>query len=311
MRNFIIIDKEKIDQEIFAAAVDTNPYKVKMSNADGNGIIYVMLEMKSIPYSIYTMGIEVLSEKSVDDTLRSDPLWEEVDIENGPYTNTKSLFMDGIEEHVDFGDNWNFDVNDAFSFSMWVKPQNVASQRVLFSKSTIDASVIGYILQHTNNGTIYLQARAPSQLTSHTFTGSTLTAEQWNHVVLTYTGAGNVNGFRVYVGGTVGTVPSSTSLTNSWLLGQSAFLGQRSNSFRFNGGYNEITLWNIALSGGDVMDLYNSGVPDNPTDVDFAANLVHYYKGDGNSSPVLTDFKGSVDGTMINMDNDNFIGDTP
>ena len=58
--------------------------------------------------------------------------------------------------------------------------------------------------------------------------------------------------------------------------------------------------------------MYNQGEPNDPTTLATNANLAHHYKmGEGSTAPIMTDEVGNNSGNMINMDQTNFVGDTP
>jgi hypothetical protein len=226
-------------------------------------------------------------------------------IGNG-YTNDLSTSFDGVNDYVDFGDTHQYDTSDAFSVSLWAKVQNTAAQRVFFSKSTNDSNVWGYNLQHTSAGKLFIHMRSDGKLRSHTFT-STIPINTWMHLVLTYAGGANINGARVYLDSVVEDTPPSGNLAPSWLSGQSFYVARRSTSFHLNGNVDEMTVWDKALTSLEVAELYNMGIPTDPTEHSAASNLQsHYRMGDGDTFPTITDQQGTADGTMTNMDSGDF-----
>lgn len=235
-----------------------------------------------------------------------------IPLAEGAFVNNLSTSFDGINERVNFGNNFNYDHSQAFSISMWVKPQNVSATRALYSKATSDANVYGIGLYHQSGGTILLQARAPSSLQQHVFVTGELTADIWHHVALTYTGGSNLNGFRLYINGVSGGTPSSAGFSNSWLSGQDALIGARNTSFHFSGSIDEFSVWNTNLSQSAVEEIYNSGTPTDLTSHSASNSLQNWYRmGENDTSPTIYDNVGVVDGTMVNMDSGNFTNDVP
>lgn len=230
-----------------------------------------------------------------------------------PLVNDKSLNFDGVDEYVTYGNNYGFETDTPFSVSIWAKPTNTSAQRAMFAKNSVDANVFGYMLYHNSSGQLFLQARAPSQLRLKTWTDLTMTAGVWQHVVLTYDGSQNINGFRAYLDGTVGATPSSGSLTNSWVHTDAFTVGRRSNAFYWLGSLDELGIWDKALDSSEVSDLYNGGTPVDLTTHSAAANLVHWSRmGDGDTFPTITDNSSSGnDGTMTNMESGDIQSDTP
>lgn len=165
------------------------------------------------------------------------------------FFNTLSTNFDGINDFVNFGDVFDeFDVGNQWSMSFWINPDNIASQRCIYSKVTQDVNVYGFSIQITTSGKIFLQCRSSTYLLSHTGSTLTIATGVWQHLVVTYNGGNNLNGFRVYLNSAVGTTPSSSAMAATLYTGQSAQFGSRGNSFYYSGNMNEITFWEKALS---------------------------------------------------------------
>lgn len=231
------------------------------------------------------------------------------EVSGEPNALSLSTLFDGVDQYVDFGDVHKYDISQAFSISMWVKPQNISAARILFSKAGPGPAVDGYMLRHdATTGALFLQMRSGTDR-SHTFDKS-LTASVWQHVVFTYAGGSNINGAHVYLDASKSSTPSSGSLSGTMLVGADFFLGQRNGSFYFSGNMDEVTVWDKELTQSEVTELYNSGSPEDPTGHSAAANLQSWYKmGDGDTAPTISDNVGSDDGTMIN--DPTFENDSP
>lgn len=231
---------------------------------------------------------------------------------NEPLANIFSLTFNGINECINYGDTFSYDVATAFSMSLWVNVNNLAATRSFFSKTTPDANVYGYALSHNTAGALILQMRSPGGLRTHTFSTATLSAGQWAHLVLTYNGAGNINGARVYINGVVMDTPATGALGGSWLQNQAFTLGCRNNALYYSGLADQFGVWNKALSQLEVDEVYASGNPPILTGLSTAGNLITWAKmGDGDVSPVVADQKGNNAGTMQNMDDTNIVQDAP
>ena len=227
------------------------------------------------------------------------------------FTNALSTSFDAIDESLNGGDIHQYDASDAFSIAVWVKPQNVAAQRTIFSKATNDANVWGYILSHTNTGAIFLQMRASGTLRQHIFT-STLTAAVWQLLVFTYEGAANISGAKAYLNAVVGNTPVSGTL-NGYLSGQDFTVGARNTVLRYSGLMDEMSVWDKALTQAEITELYNSGVPYDISQHSAAeTNLQSWYRmGDNDTHPTILDNINTADLTMVNMDSGNFVADVP
>ena len=225
--------------------------------------------------------------------------------------NTTSLLFDGVNDAVSFGNVFNYDVSNAWSFSAWLKLDNYAAQRTIYSKSTNDANVYGWTFSVTTGGVINVLARAVGTLTSTNF-NIIVPVGTWFHFAFTYAGGANINGARVYIDGVVDTVPGSTGL-NSLLASQTAYIGMRNTAIPFSGKMDEVSLWDKALSAAEITSVYNAGAPDVLSQKTFAGNLMHWYTFE-NDTPgaTIADEIGGINGTMLNMlGASNFTDDVP
>ena len=240
--------------------------------------------------------------KSVRDALFPSPEFE----------NEFSLAFDGVDEYLNGGDIFQFDIATAFTISMWVKPQNLASSRILFSKAGSGPTVRGYMLRYNaTSGDLFLRMRTGITNRTHAFDVS-LTSGIWQHVVFSYSGNSNISGASAYVNATKNTSTPSGSLTGSLLEGQDFYVGQRSGSFYFSGNIDSMTVWNKELSQSEVTELYNGGSPLDPTSHSAYANLISSYKmGDGDSFPTIFDNESTNDLTMVNMESSDITADVP
>lgn len=227
------------------------------------------------------------------------------------FFNNTSLLFDGVNDNLNGGDIFQFDIANQMSLSLWVKPDNLSARRCLYSKATDDANVYGWGLYHTNTGAILIQVRTASTIRNHTST-ATLTAGVWNHLVLTYNGGSNMNGIRLYFDSVVDTTPASATLAGTVLYGQDALFGQRGTSFNYSGYMDEISGWSKALSQAEVDSVYNSGSPNDLSGLSFAGDLQNWYRcGDGDSYPLVLDNAGTDNLTMSGMSSASFKAEVP
>lgn len=227
--------------------------------------------------------------------------------------NSYSVNFDGVNDFVDFGDNYTFEHSQAFSISFWVKPNNIAATRCLISKCSNDANVYGYNLQHLiTTGRIQIQMRSSGgTFPIHSFT-SALTPGIWQHVVFTYSGNSNISGARCYVDSVIGDTPASSALTGTFANTASFVVGARNTAFPFSGNIDEVSVWNKALSQAEVTEIYNSGQPGELLNHSAIANLQSWWRmGDDDTYPTILDNKGSINGTMTNMTSADIEADVP
>ncbi len=230
------------------------------------------------------------------------------------YNNQYSLLFDGIDEFVGFGNNHNFENNQTFSVSMWIRTSNLSvARQTLWAKATDDSGVDGWGLYlEPTTADIFLQMRAQSQKRAFTFTNTNITINNWFNVVLTFNGNQNINGCRAYVNGSVLATPSSGVVSNTLLSTAPSQVARRNSAFPFVGHIDEVTFWNIELSQAEVTELYNAGSPDDPNNHSQSAACIHWYKfGDLDSFNTASDSIGTVDGTMTNMEAGDIVAVVP
>lgn len=225
--------------------------------------------------------------------------------------NSDSIEMNGIDEYLSAGNKFNYDIANAFSVCMWVKPNNIAAAHILFSKATLDASVNGYMLRaDATTGALFLQMRSTVNR-SHTF-DTALTAGSWQFICFTYSGAADISGASVYRNAIKNTTSPSGSLTGTMLFGQPFYIGQRNDSFGFYPGLiDEITIWDKELNQTEITELYNGGSVYDYSGHSAVSNLVSWYRFDNDTIPAIVDHYGSNDMTSYNMDSSNLSSDTP
>ena len=230
------------------------------------------------------------------------------------FSNILETSLDGVNDHITGGNIFNFDISDAFTIGMWLKPQNIAATRILFSKAGIAPNVRGYMLRSdATTGKLFLQMRSPSANRTHTF-NSALVAGGYQSILFSYSGSSNISGAKVYKDGVLDTnLPPSGTLGGSWLEGQPFILGSRNLGFFYNGLMDEVNVWNKEFTDSEALEWHNSGSPIDVTlHSTYPGSLISDYgMGDGDTHPTIFDRFGSNDLTMVNMTSNDFIEDVP
>jgi hypothetical protein len=152
-----------------------------------------------------------------------------------------------------------------------------------------------------------------------TATSTTISANQWYHVVCTYNGVGGANanqGMNIYVNGQ----PQTLSYAGSSNYDAMHNTSQPVEIARYGGSAytdckeSNVAVFNKELTSTEVVKLYNSGVPGdlssfNPTPVSWwSLGSDSYFNG---SSWICPDLISTNNGTSTNMDDDALIGDAP
>lgn len=232
------------------------------------------------------------------------------------YANTQSINYgsSNTTSYIDMGNNvLGIARGNAWSISMWVKLANAGTY--LISKET--SASTGWDLR--TDGSSHLQWYSSSNgATNRTqwvdnavvsTDGST-----WLHVVVTYDGTGNFSGYKLYVNGSVRTLTSQfNNAIADWVNSADFEVGGISqDTLGLKGKQNQVSLWNIALTSGNVTTLYNSGTPTDLSLATFYANATNWWWLNQADSPsIFLDHTGVQNGTGVNITSGMFTTDVP
>lgn len=219
--------------------------------------------------------------------------------------------LDGSNEYISIGNvaALDFDRLTAFSISAWVYLTGTTGVYTIFSKMQASTTYRGWGLfvdnkrlkvQHVNDW------GAGDRLDVMTTSG--VVRNGWHHVVVTMDGTGTAAGVKLYVDGTEITSKTTTydALTATTIGTGVATIGRRGSAADqyWPGSIDEVSAYNIALSGAQVTTIYNDFDPPDLTVTGPTANLVGYWKiGDGDTYPTATDSSASANnGTYTNTE---------
>ena len=143
---------------------------------------------------------------------------------------------------------------------------------------------VAYLSGGTNGGITATEAAVP--------------IGEWVQVAFVYDG---INGFLYQNGEQVGTGNLTGVFTPAG--SEELKIGQRveGGSIPFDGMIDELSVWSVALSQQEVIDYACIG---NPSQFE---NLAAYYKFSDGSGTTLNDFVGEYDGTLINMEDEDWV----
>lgn len=230
------------------------------------------------------------------------------------FFNQLSCFFDGVNDYVDFGNNYAFETTLAFSISMWIKPQNFSAQRYFISKLRNQSpSYEGYTLGIDTSGKIISQVRSVSSALAVSTFNTVLTADVWAHIVWVWTGAANQSGQKLYVNGILDSAtPASAALVGTWASVEPLVLGRRLTANYFVGKLDEVAIYDKELNSTEVLDIFNAGVPNDLAQLTTAGNLKSWWRlGDFDTFPSVLDNADAVNGVCNNMISTNFVADVP
>lgn len=232
------------------------------------------------------------------------------------FTNTKSVLFDGLDEYVNIGgsSDLNQDGSTPFSISMWVKIPNLSVTSAAFSNFD---NTRGYILRFTSIES--LQFILANNITAganviNVITNASLTLNTWANIIMTYDGSKSDAGVKIYFDA------SNQALTTTFdtLTGGTASGNARIGAINivptqfFTGTINQVSFWNKELTGAEVTEIYNGGIPKDLNLHSAVSSLKHWWPfGTGDTFPTLADIIGANLGTMVNMESGDIVTDTP
>ena len=226
------------------------------------------------------------------------------------FSNTKSLNFDGTNDYAEFASDSVLPglIGDGdFAISYWVKAADFTTSgsggvnyfiySLLFAGGPFNYFVLGSIFGNSASsaGKMVFQIATGSTnyitTTSDSSVAGNMTNNDWNHVVFSCRDGGSSRIGTLYINGSL---VASTSTSNSGAdFGSGSFGDLRIGSTTINIASNsyqaieidEFSVYNATLTGSNVTDIYNSGVP---ADESSRSNLVGYWRmednGDDSSS---------------------------
>lgn len=217
-------------------------------------------------------------------------------------TYANSVKFNGIDEYVNVPFNAALEFGTmARTYSQWVKFDTLgAGFRSFFDFSNAGSTVGVTALQYGNLIRVFINTPSVS------IDSSPVLANTWYHLVIT---RDSIGGWFVYLNAAlIGTRTTATS-TNT---GVPIKYGLRSTLY-MDGNIAAPVIYNSYLSPSQVTELYNGGSLVDPRGLSTAANIVEFwgFGNGGDNSPTIIGQKGVQNGTMINMDNSNFVADVP
>jgi hypothetical protein len=212
------------------------------------------------------------------------------------------LFVYSSTKRVNIGDAFNFEHDQPFSFSCWVK---TTAGGWLFGKQKTTSST-GYLFGiHPSGwptgGRLEL-ALVDTWITATTNVQGITNVNDgaWHHVVVTYSGNSDVSGMKFYVDDTLLTNANQyNSMTASDSIIDTAplYLGDRQvdeTVYSLGGRMTGNAIYAKELSAAEVTAIYNTGTPVDPTTLSSATHLVGYWPlGAGYYSGVMTNMSGA------------------
>jgi hypothetical protein len=213
-----------------------------------------------------------------------------------------SFDFDGVNEYVTMGNVLGLEYNQAFSFSCWAKTSASGSSQILLAKEGDLAARRGYKLYLNSSGLFVVQLinDAATNLLSVNTT-ATFNDGLWHHLVMTKSTASTASGIALYVDGSAETTATGSDTLSATLINSNElWIGASDSSgglLPFTGNIDEVLIYDVELTAGQVADLYAFGAPVDPTALGSWSDAVGYWRMG----------EASFDGTMTGMAADDIV----
>ena len=209
--------------------------------------------------------------------------------------------FDGSNDYITFATKFN-QMQQAGSFSVWLKPSNISStgNDIIFDNSDASSSNNGFTIRHSDHSggkTLVLFGIWGSTDSSITTDSEILTGDEWQHLCVTYDGTTG----KIYRNGVLQKSGSMTANSSAGTYNARIGWSANGNDHKFEGGMYQALVYNDALTQSEVTTLYNSGTPvTSPS----TSGLVSKY----NLSSDTNDSQGSNNGTNtgVTFSTDNY-----
>jgi len=184
----------------------------------------------------------------------------EITVDNGKIKNGLNMSGDGM---MSIDQNVNLDLVENLTIAFWINPSEIKKQALITKglgsgSGRKYAANAEYFLIMQDDGKIGYKHNGSLSHTVTAFTDSPIVVNEWTHVVLTRDNSSKK--MRFYVNGVAN---SEYSYINDPVSSNSekVIFGQCkgcSSSYKFNGKFDEIKIYNVPLTQTQITDIYDS-----------------------------------------------------
>jgi hypothetical protein len=247
------------------------------------------------PVAWYRMG---------DNGSYKSPQWLLPSNENKDKVSNYSFDFDGVDDYVNIPNNIDLNFSSAYSVSFWINTTSIA----LLSPISNQSKFLFRLYAPANQ--IRLQLYDGSGGFLNLDNTQSFNDGQWHHIAFTTEATTTADKVIVYFDGVALTNKGTQLNVGSQLSAFAYEIGRNSGTWNFNGGIDEVSLYDSELSASQINDIYNGGEP-----TTISGAVAHWRMGEEStfSGGVWTvpDSVGSNNGTSNAMTIEDRVGEAP
>ena len=220
------------------------------------------------------------------------------------YVVTKSVSLDGTNDHIVISNSVADDIKNVGSMSIWLKLETANQNDTIMNihaGTSNDNKIAILFINQGGTEVIRFNSRGGSQNTilDHSYSASDSVSNGWTHFVATWSRTANT--MAMYLNGS-SVATSTSSIASFATTADTIYLGKpgNANNAFFQGHFSSFALFDAVLSGSDVSTIYNSGSPDIDLTTAGISSLVAFLPLDEASGNFIDRTSTGADGVPTN-----------
>ena len=220
------------------------------------------------------------------------------------YAVTKSVSLDGTNDHIVITNSVANDVKNIGSMSIWLKLETANQNDTIMNIHTgvnNDNKIAILFINQGGSELIRLNSRGGSSNTilDHEYSATDSVENGWTHFAATWDRTANK--MAMYLNGS-SVATSTASINNFATTADTIYLGKpgNANNAFFQGHFSSFALFNAALTASDITTIYNSGSPNIDLTTAGISSLVAFLPLDEASGNFIDRTSTGADGVPTN-----------
>ena len=231
----------------------------------------------------------------------SSPMYKQ---QTSSYAVTKSVSLDGTDDHIIITNSVADDVKNIGSMSIWLKLE-VANQNDtimnIHSGTSNDNKIAILFINQGGTEVIRFNSRGSSSNTilDHTYSASDSVSNGWTHFAATWDRT--ANRMAIYLNGS-SVATSTSSIASFATTANKIYLGKPGNADNafFQGHFSSFALFDTVLTAGNITTIYNDGSPNIDLTTAGISSLVAFLPLDEASGNFIDRTSTGADGVPTN-----------